>query len=62
MMRDRFGRIYVGDVILSVNGREVNTKDDIYHELGKYKIGDRVEIKYLRDEKIRVVKVKLRAL
>lgn len=62
MMRDRFGRIYIGDVILKVNGAEVNNKDDIYHEIGKYKIGDEIDIEYLRDDKKKKIKVKLKAL
>ncbi len=62
MMRDRFGRIYLGDVILKVNGVEVNTKDDIYQEVGKYKIGDTITVEYLRDDKKKKLKVKLQAL
>lgn len=62
MMRDRFGRIYVGDVILKINNKEVNGLDDLYHELGKYKIGDTITIEYLREDKIKKVKVKLRPL
>lgn len=62
MMRDRFGRIYIGDVILKVNGNEVNSRDDIYHELGKYKINDSVDITYLREGKKKLVSVKLKPL
>ncbi len=62
MMRDRFGRMYLGDVILKINDIEVNSRDDIYHELEKYKIGETVTIEYLRDEKKRTAKVKLRQL
>ena len=51
MMKDNYGRIYLGDVILKINGKEVNTLDDIYYELDKYKIGDSVKIEYLRDDK-----------
>lgn len=62
MMRDRFGRIYLGDVITKINEVEVNSRDDIYHELGKYKVGDSVNIEYYRDNKLKKVKVKLKAL
>ena len=51
MMRDNFGRMYFGDVILKVDGKEVNSLDDIYYVLGEYKIGDKVSIEYLRDGK-----------
>jgi len=62
MMRDRYGRIYVGDILLEINGAEVNSRDDVYHELGKYKIGDTIKIKYLRDNKHKSVKVTLKPL
>lgn len=62
MMRDRFGRIYIGDVILKINSNEVNSRDDIYHELGKYKVGDTINIQYKRKKKKYNIKVKLKSL
>lgn len=62
MMRDKFGRIYLGDIILSVDGKEVNSRDDIYHILGKYKIGDSVKVEYLRNDKKQTTLVKLKEL
>lgn len=62
MMKDSFGRIYIGDVILTINGKEVNSKDDVYHELEKYKIGDTISIEYLRENKQRKTKIRLKAL
>ena len=62
MMRDRYGRIYLGDVILKVDGQEVNSRDDIYHVLSKYKIGDSVIVEYIREEKRKKTRVVLRAL
>ena len=62
MMRDRYGRIYIGDVILKINDNEVNSRDDIYHELSKFKVGDTITLHYLRENKLRKVKVKLRSL
>lgn len=62
MMRDRYGRIYLGDIILKVDGKEVNSRDDIYHILGKYKIGESVTLDYLRDGKKKKIKLKLKAL
>jgi S1-C subfamily serine protease len=62
LTQDRAGRIYLGDIIISVDGAEVNNHDDIYQVLEKHKIGDTVEIKYKRDGKIRTAKVKLQAL
>ncbi|MCT4643223.1 MAG: trypsin-like peptidase domain-containing protein [Bacteriovoracaceae bacterium] len=62
MMKDEFGRIYIGDIILKVNSQAVSTLDDIYHALEKYKIGDVVTITYKRKSKIKTVKVELKAL
>lgn len=62
MMKDNYGRIYIGDVIVKINGNEVNSTDDVYHELEKYKIGDTINIQYLRDKKKRSTKVRLKAL
>lgn len=62
MMRDNFGRMYFGDIILKVDDKEVNSLDDIYYILGEYKIGDKVTIEYLRDQKTKKVKAKLQEL
>lgn len=62
MMRDRFGRVFLGDIILAIDSYEVNSRDDIYHALGKYKIGDTVTLHYIREQKKLTTKVKLKAL
>lgn len=59
MTQDRFGRTYIGDIILSVDGQDVNSLDDIYQVLEKHKIGDTVKVKYRREEKVYEVKVVL---
>lgn len=62
MTQDRFGRTYIGDIILSVDGQNVNSLDDIYQVLEKHKIGDTVKVKYRREGKILEVNVVLNAL
>lgn len=62
MTQDQFGRIYLGDIIISIDGKEVNGLDDIYQILEQKKIGDFVEIKFRREGKIKSAKVKLQAL
>lgn len=62
MSQDRFGRVFVGDVILSIDDKEVNSLDDIYHALEKYKIGDQVTVKYQRGKKTLTTKLKLQSL
>lgn len=59
---DRYGNRYLGDVIISIDGKEVNSRDDVYHALDDKKIGDTVEIEYLRDKKRLKAKVKLQQI
>lgn len=62
MTQDQFGRVYLGDVILNVDGKEVNNLDDIYQVLETKKIGDTVEVKYRREGKTLSAKVTLKPL
>ncbi|MBI2522695.1 MAG: trypsin-like peptidase domain-containing protein [Bdellovibrio sp.] len=62
MGQDEFGRYYLGDVVLEIDGKEVNNYDDIFHILDQMKIGDEVTIKYVREGKTKTVKVKLSAI
>jgi S1-C subfamily serine protease len=62
MTQDQFGRTYLGDIILSVDGQEVNNLDDIYQVLDKRKIGDEISVRYRREGKTLTTKVKLQAL
>ncbi len=58
MTKDRYGRTYLGDIITKINGKEVNTRDDIFQILEKFKIGDTVKLEFLREKK----KVKVTAI
>ncbi len=62
MTQDQFGRIYLGDVITNVDGKEVNNLDDIYQILETKKIGETVEVKYRREGKTLTTKVTLQPL
>lgn len=62
MTQDRFGRTYLGDIILSVDGQDVNGLDDIFQLLEQKKIGDIVTVKYRREGKVLTTKVTLQAL
>jgi len=62
MTQDQFGRTYLGDIILSVDGQDVNNLDDIYQVLDKHKVGDEVMVKYRREGKTLATKVKLQPL
>ncbi len=48
-----------GDVILKVNGKDVNENNPLGSVLGAYKVGDEIEITYLRDGKQQTTKTKL---
>lgn len=60
--QDRRGRYYIGDVITAIDKTPINSRDDIYHALEKYKIGDTINLKIIRDEKPREIMVKLKGL
>lgn len=46
--RDNWGRLYIGDIITEINGKEINSYNDLYHCLEQYKIGDEVSVTYFR--------------
>ncbi len=59
MSEDIYGRIFLGDIILEIDGVETNSFDDIYQVLDKHKVGDKVVIKFLRDDKIKTTTIPL---
>ena len=62
MKQDNWGRIYLGDVITKIDGKEVNSFDDIYHILEKYKIGQKVSVTYMRKGKNKTVSLRLKKI
>ena len=56
---DRKG-YYLGDVLLAIGDDEVDTYNDIYNALEKYKSGDEITVTYLRDKKKFTTKLKLK--
>jgi len=54
--------IRVGDVIVSVNGIQVNSSSELQEQVSRYRPGDRVEIALYRGEKQVSYQVELRAL
>ncbi len=57
--KDRRGRYYLGDVILSIDGQKVNNYDEIYHVLDKKKVDDVVKVQVRREGKNRQLSIKL---
>ena len=58
----RNGRISLGDVIISVAGEVVDDTDDLLNTLEKFKGGDKVKVKILRDGKEKTVIIKLQEI
>jgi S1-C subfamily serine protease len=59
MSQDSYGRYYIGDVIVEIDGKKVNSYDDLFHVFDQYKVGENVEVTYLRKNKSQKVKIKL---
>jgi len=49
--RDEYGRLVLGDIILSVDGKKVKTASDLYRALDKSNIGDSIDVELLRGDK-----------
>lgn len=49
--RDRYGRILLGDVIIGIDNEPIKSNNDVILALEKYKVGDKITLKILRDEK-----------
>jgi serine protease Do len=46
-----------GDVVLSVNGREVPTRPELYREMWKHPAGDQLAFHVQRESKVVVIQV-----
>lgn len=62
MTQDQYGRVYIGDIIIALDGKDVNSLDDIYQILETKKIGDLVDVKYRREGKVLMTKITLQAI
>ena len=59
MGRDRYGRVFLRDVIVALDGKKVKSYDDFYAALEDRKIGESVTLTVSRDEKARQVRMTL---
>ena len=55
--RDRRGNYFLGDIIIGINTDPIKSYDDLYSVVNKYKIGDRVKLKILRDGKEKIIDI-----
>lgn len=60
--RDAEGRLRLGDVITAVDGKKVESPNDLYLALEKYKVGDAVNVSILRNGRTVQTKVTLEAV
>jgi S1-C subfamily serine protease len=60
--RDTDGRLRLGDIITTVDGKKVATPNDLFLLLEKYKIGDVVSLSMLREGKTVQAKISLEAV
>jgi S1-C subfamily serine protease len=57
--RNRLGEYFIGDIITGIDNTPIKTYDDLFSVIDTYKIGDMVKVKYIRDNKERIVSLKL---
>ena len=57
--RNRFGEYFIGDIITGVDNNPIKTYDDLFSIIDKYKIGDTVIIKYIRENAEKTTSIKL---
>ena len=58
----RDGSVDLGDVIVGIDSFTIQSFDDLYNALERYKVGDTVAVKVQRDDKLVTVQVTLKAL
>ncbi|MFA6316339.1 MAG: trypsin-like peptidase domain-containing protein [Elusimicrobiota bacterium] len=59
MRRDFSGRMLLGDIIVGINDDQVANYDDMYNALDRCKVGDKVAVKVIRDDRKRTFQVEL---
>lgn len=56
------GRLILGDVLLEINDRPINTTSDLLKALDGHRVGEVVQLKILRDEKVIIISAKLQPI
>lgn len=57
--RDRYGQLYIRDIIIGIDDHKITSYDDLYNTLDNYRVGDRVTVTVERDGKKRKVQLTL---
>lgn len=58
-MRLRNGNVKLGDAIIAIDGHAIHNYDDLYNTLSQKNIGQKIEVKFLRNGKIKTAQVKI---
>jgi S1-C subfamily serine protease len=62
IQRNSLGELTLGDVIVGINDEKVESVDDLADVLEKYKVGDAVTVKFLRNGKEQSTRVRLQEI
>ena len=60
--RDNTGRVRLGDIITAIDGKKIESPNDLFLALEKYKVGDAVNVSVLRNDKTVQLKIALEAV
>lgn len=58
-MRDNTGRLLLGDILVRIGDQRLKNADDLFRAMDKHKVGDKVELEFLRDGKVQTVETVL---
>jgi len=59
LQQDRRGEILLGDIIVGIEDLKVADFDDLYNAFDRFKVGDEVSVKLIREGQPTVVKLRL---
>lgn len=57
--RDGMGRLILGDILVRLGDVRLKTADDLFRALDKFKVGEKVQLEYLRDGQVKNVEATL---
>jgi S1-C subfamily serine protease len=57
--RDRYGQLYIRDVIIGIDDHKITSYDDLYNTMDNYRVGDTVTVTVERNGKTRKVQLTL---
>lgn len=57
--RDASGRLILGDILVRLGSQRIKHADDLFKAMDAYKVGDKVELEFLRDGKVQTVETVL---